>query len=97
MVNIRRREHDLIRTQVTLIVANVEPAGAFNHQVDLVRARVRVTPLLLTRLETIDLGEHPFGLEQIHLLHLLRGETAFGLYVPGFHLTTPVASDLDDT
>src|SRR6266567_5368811 len=39
--DIRRREHDLIRTQVTLIVANVEPACAFNHEVDLVCARVR--------------------------------------------------------
>jgi hypothetical protein len=33
---------------------------------------MRVALLFLTGLETIDIGKHPFGLEQIHLLHLVR-------------------------
>jgi hypothetical protein len=37
---------------------------------------VRVSLLLLSGLQTIDVGEHVLGLEQIHLLHLVRGEAA---------------------
>jgi hypothetical protein len=73
--DIRRRHHNVIRSQIALIIANVKPAGALENEVNFIGAAVRVTLLFLTGLETIDIGEHPFGLEQIHLLHLVSGES----------------------
>ena len=72
VLDIRGRYYDLIRAQIAFLVADVKPAGAFNHYVNLICAPMRVTLLFLARLETIDVGEHPFGFEQIRLLHLVR-------------------------
>ena len=72
VLDIRGRYHDLIRAQIAFIIADVKPAGAFKHDVNLIGAPMRVALLFLSRLETIDVGEHPFGFEQIHLLHLVR-------------------------
>jgi hypothetical protein len=83
--NISRREHDLIRTKISLVVPDVKPASAFHHKVDFVGAGVRVTLLLLAWFKTIDVCEHPFTVEQIHLLHLLRGEAALRTYVLTLH------------
>jgi hypothetical protein len=70
--DIRRCEHNLIGSEITYIIADRKPAGAFKHEVNFIGSVVRVTLLFLAWLETIDIGEHAFGLEQIHLPHLVR-------------------------
>lgn len=74
--NMRRRKHNLIRSEVALFPANLETSCAFDYEIDFVCGGVSVPLLLLPGLETIDVGEHAFGLEQIHLLHLLWREAA---------------------
>jgi hypothetical protein len=85
VLDIRGRNHNLIRAQVALIIANVKPASAFKNEVDFIGVMVRVTLLFLARLETIDIGEHPFGLEKIHLLHLVRRKPPLEFYVSSLH------------
>jgi hypothetical protein len=82
---IGRRENDLIWTQLAFIAVDVEPPGAFKDEIHFVGACVRVPLLLLARLETVDVGEHPFSLEQIHLLHFLGRKPALRFYVSSFH------------
>jgi hypothetical protein len=74
MLNIRGREHNVIGAEIALFAADVKMRCSFEHEIDLVRAVVRVPLLFLTGLEAVDVGEHPFGFEQIHLLHLLAKE-----------------------
>lgn len=83
----------MVGAEVTSLVAYVKRACAINHAVDLVSTGVSVALLPLTRFETIDVGEHPLGFEQVDLLHLLGGETALGLYVFDFHFPDPVARE----
>ena len=62
VLHIRWRQHDLARCQLTLIIADLKQPCPLNDEVDFIGAAMRVTFLFLTRLETVDVGKHLFGL-----------------------------------
>jgi hypothetical protein len=70
VLDIGGRQHYLIGRQRAFFVADANHDISFKDEIDLIRAGVRVSLLLLRRFQAIDIGEHPIGLEQIHLLHL---------------------------
>src|SRR5262249_44853575 len=67
-----RRKHRVAAADAALDVANAKPAFAVDDEIDLVGAGMSMRLLLLAGIEPIDVTEHPLGLEQVHLGHLLR-------------------------
>lgn len=85
MFDIRRRQYNLVWAEIGFNSANVKSRNAFEYKVDLIGPVVRMTLLLLTWFETIDVREHPLGLKQIDLLHFVSRKGELILYVLGLH------------
>src|SRR5205823_5849720 len=74
VVDVGGSEDRVAGTEGAALFADAELAFAFQDEVDLVGASVRVRLLRLPRLEAVDVAEHPGCLEQVDLLHLLGAE-----------------------
>src|SRR5439155_2268529 len=77
----RRGEGDASGAEVPGLLSDAYLSSALQDVIDLVRPFVGVSGLLLARLETVDIAEHPFSVKKVDLLHLLSSKADLGQYV----------------